>query len=166
MRRWFINLGLAAWVVSTACERPITVQPEGEASGQPSVEEQSAPDEASGNSIQGPNYTVEQIGAAFSGADGVGSVRLRVTPSVGFKLNLLYPWQLSVPGTEAVSVEQGQWDRESAETFGEQEAVFVIPVSSSAEGANTLPGHLNFSVCNDSRCDLPQEDVEWEVTVQ
>ena len=152
-------------VVATACERPITVQPEGEANGQLSVEEEPAP-EAGNTSIQGPNYTVEQIGTSFSGADGAGSVRLRVTPSVGFKLNVLYPWQLSVTGTDAVSVEQGEWDRESAETFGEQEAVFVIPVSSGEAGANTLPGHLNFSVCNDSRCDLPQEDVEWEVTVQ
>ena len=85
---------------------------------------------------------------------------------MGFKLNLLYRWQLSVNGTDAVSVERDEWDRESAESFGEDEAVFVVPVSSSQAGDNTLPGHLNFSVCNDSRCDLPQEDVEWEVTVR
>ena len=115
--------------------------------------------------IRGTNYVISvPILELSRGAQA--ELHLTVAPTAGFKVNVLYPWHLEMTPTAGVSIERLEWDRESAATFSEESVVFDIPISGTTAGTQTISGHLRFSICNDSRCDLHRETVSWEVSVQ
>ena len=118
-----------------------------------------------GESITGSNFTVFHP-ALSMGTDAPGRLELRVTPRGDFKVNTEYPWLLTINTPDSLTVGQRQWDVSSMERLTEDEALLAIPVSASAAGQYEVEGHLRFSVCNDARCDTPQANVVWSVTVE
>lgn len=81
--------------------------------------------------------------------DDEGRLVTEVTPKRGYRVNVDYPWILSVG-------EDSQDKRQAAE-FSERKARFVV--DSEAADAD---GHLRFSICNNSTCLTPVQDLHWE----
>lgn len=98
---------------------------------------------ASGNSQAGSHWTV----STSVGPDG--ALIAEVTPAPGYKVNLEYPWRLTV-GDETVRAE-------NAETFTEARARFAAAAPAEGEAV----GELRFSVCNASTCLTPRETLRW-----
>jgi hypothetical protein len=113
----------------------------------------------------GPNYTVIQPEVALPRGES-GRLELRIVPHSGFKINLEYPWRLTLEASDALTPEAAEWTADAAQHFTEEEVVFEIPVAAGEPGQGRVDGHLRFSVCNDARCDTPREDVAWAVTVE
>lgn len=85
--------------------------------------------------------------------DGEGRLITEVTPKAGYRINVDYPWKLTV-GEQA----QGQGE---ASTFDEKKVRFVSDTS--AEAGTQVEGELRFSVCNDATCLTPREKVQWQL---
>lgn len=146
-------------------EQPTQERPADEQTVQSDDETETPSCVASGSEIAGANYTVSQPGLELNaGTDGV--LELQVTPADGFKINLEYPWNLNIGETSQASIEQLVWRTQDALTFTEESVVFQIPVSTEQTGVDHVCGHLRFSICNDSRCDTPREDISWVVSVE
>ena len=141
-----------------------TTQPTQEQTVQSNDETETPSCAAGGPEITGANYTVSQPGLALS-AGTEGLLELEVTPAAGFKINLEYPWNLYIGETSGASIEQLVWRTQDASTFNEDTVVFQIPVTTEETGEDHVCGHLRFSICNDSRCDTPREDISWVVSV-
>lgn len=78
-----------------------------------------------------------------------GQLVTEVTPKRGYRVNVDYPWILSVG-------ENSQDKRQAAE-FSEKKARFVV-----GDDADTADGQLRFSICSNSTCLTPVEDLHWE----
>jgi len=142
-----------------------TTQPTQEQTAQSDDETEGPSCVAGGPEIAGANYTVSQPGLELN-AGTEGFLELQVTPAAGFKINLEYPWNLNIGETSGASIEQLVWRTQDALTFTEDTVVFQIPVTTEESGEDYVCGHLRFSICNDSRCDTPREDVSWVVSVE
>lgn len=124
-----------------------------------------APAEPAAGRTSGPTYTIEHAAVTLAPAAS-GELELRVTPTPGFKVNLLYPWDLTLSTGDPVTIERTEWDNASAQTFTEQEAVFRLPVEATQSGTYEVSGDLRFSICNEHRCQTPTAQVGWAVTVE
>lgn len=162
MRR-AVSLLIVFLVLLPACDRAQSEEAESN-TAEPTA---AAPSEGEGQPAvtTGPNYTLNHPSVSLTTGEQ-GQLQLRVVPSPGFKNNLLYPWRLELTAGDQVEVVTTEFSREMATTFTEEEAVFDIPVSSPSEGQHEVGAHLRFSVCNDSRCDLPQETFSWTLATQ
>jgi len=160
-------LPLAALVILAACFAPSCQRGSGVDVTTPESTHQSTGSQPSsgGDSTEGPNFVISHPTLSMS-TDALGRLELRVTPRGGFKNNTEYPWLLTLSPPESLGVDRQQWDVSTMERLTEEEALFQIPVSAREAGQYEVDGHLRFSVCNDVRCDTPQADVSWSVTVE
>lgn len=81
--------------------------------------------------------------------DEDGRLITEVTPKRGYRVNVDYPWILSVGDNSQ--------DKRQAVEFSEKKARFVV--SEEAAGAE---GQLRFSICNNNTCLTPVEDLHWD----
>ena len=80
-------------------------------------------------------------------------LQLDVSPGAGLKINLEFPWALTV-GEQSLSAED-------THTFRDELVRYRLPVP---EGAGAeVEGMLRFSVCNDATCYTPRERVVWQL---
>lgn len=110
-----------------------------------------------------PATEVEEVtqGAASStgewtlttSVDDQGRLITEVTPKRGYRINVDYPWKLTVEETA-----QGQGE---AATFDEKKVRFVSDTQAAA--GSTVEGELRFSICNDATCLTPRETVSWQL---
>lgn len=80
--------------------------------------------------------------------DDEGNLIAEVTPKGKFRVNIDYPWILTVGDA---SQDKGQ-----AAEFSEKKARFVVSDAEADEG------HLRFSICSNSTCLNPVKDLHWE----
>lgn len=80
--------------------------------------------------------------------DEDGRLIAEVTPKGKFRVNVDYPWILTVGDA---SQDKGQ-----AAEFSEKKARFVV------SDAETDEGQLRFSICSNSTCLNPVKDLHWE----
>jgi hypothetical protein len=114
---------------------------------------------------QGSNYTIVHPRAEVRVAE-TGQLELRVTAGSGFKVNVEYPWRLTLESDAPVTLPQLDFRAADAAQLTEEAAVFSVPVTPSAAGVHEVDGRLRFSVCNDVRCDVLQADVSWAVSAE
>lgn len=81
--------------------------------------------------------------------DDDGRLITEVTPKRGYRVNVDYPWILSVG-------EDSQDKRQAAE-FSEKKARFVVN-----DETVDAEGQLRFSICSNSTCLTPVQDLHWE----
>ncbi len=81
-------------------------------------------------------------------------VRMVITPTDGFKMNLEYPTRLTASAPSRVVVKKPTQTKADAVTFVHAEAVFdvcyEIPAGPAPQGE--VQATIKFSVCNDERC--------------
>lgn len=134
MRLWLQSLALGTLMVgAVACSKPET----------PALAE----DSAEATNAPSREWTLK------TSVDADGQLVTEVTPSPGYRINLEYPWRLTVD-EEA----QGASD---AEDFNEKRVRFLA--ATNAEAGSTVDGELRFSVCNDATCLTPREKVSWQL---
>lgn len=78
-----------------------------------------------------------------------GQLVAEVVPAAGYKVNLEYPWRLTVADATTRI--------DDADVFTEQRARFSAQPG--AEGERS--GELRFSICNASTCLTPRETLNW-----
>ncbi|MBN1947425.1 MAG: hypothetical protein JW797_17270 [Bradymonadales bacterium] len=177
----------AALVAATACDRERSADPAPQeastsalATGaEPSSPQELTPAQEAGagqvpsttavaivpGDVEGPNYHIV-VPALSLPPWGQGQLELRVVGHSGFHVNLEYPWRLRIDPPSGLTVEPLEFDPTGAAVFTQQEAVFRVPVAAGDAGEYQVDGQLRFSVCSESRCDVPRRDIAWVVSVQ
>lgn len=80
--------------------------------------------------------------------DDEGRLVAEVTPKGKYRVNVEYPWILTVGDTSQ--------DKRQAAEFSEKKARFVV------DDPEATDGHLRFSICSNSTCLNPVKDLHWE----
>jgi hypothetical protein len=111
------------------------------------------------------NYKVA-LGEVDLKAGEAGKVTIVVTPKTGFKVNKEFPWRAALTGGAGMTVptdEQGtdKWK------LTDKEGTLELPVTLAEAGEKDLKGKLNFSVCNDDRCDVIRDhEVSFKIAAK
>lgn len=134
MRSWIRAAGVSSlFLLAVACSK-----------GAPAAE-------ADGSSESEVSATTQWT--VLTSVDDEGRLITEVTPKRGYRINVDYPWKLTVDEST-----QNQGD---AAAFDEKKVRFVS--STQADAGSVVEGELRFSICNDATCLTPREKVTWEL---
>lgn len=132
---------------------------EGEAKPEPKPEPAPA-----GESDSSFKLVVEQPGEVAAGA--ATTLRIRVTPGTGYKMNAEFPTKLTLDPTAGVKLDKTSLVLADAEKFDEQQLVFAVKATPEAAGSYTVNGKIKFAVCTDATCDPKKRNVAFTVTAK
>jgi len=106
--------------------------------------------------------TAENKKAATCKKDGV---RLSIKPTGVFKINMEYPWKVTVKGDSTLSFAKDTLRKTDAVTFKETLAEFDVcyAPSAGASAKGKIEMLVKFSVCEKKRCLMFREPVTYEI---
>jgi hypothetical protein len=108
--------------------------------------------------------TVEQPAAVAAG--GETTLRVRVTPGTGYKMNAEFPTKLTLEPTAGVTLGKTSLVLADAEKFDDGQLVFAVKATPAASGSYTVNGKIKFAVCTDATCDPKKRNVAFAVTAK
>lgn len=81
-----------------------------------------------------------------------GELAIEVKPAPGFKVNEEFPWKASLSPAENLAVDavasQDKW------ALSKESAALKLPITAKAAGEGQIKASLNFSVCDESACEV------------
>lgn len=119
---------------------------------QPAAATPAKPAAKKGDAIFSVSDAVSEIKV---GADGKAT--LKITPKAGFKINTEYPWKAALTAPEGITLKSAAFGKDTW-SLDNKAASLEIPVQASAAGEKTIEGKLNFSICDDSRCEVFRDE--------
>lgn len=156
---WLFVLLLAAVVVACTPSEPSESAPADEEAA-PTAEAAEAPSEEAAAEEEPEQVQTHEITTAVEMVDGVRSLVATITPMNGYKVNLEFPWNLSVRDDAPVAAGTRQGNGDAA-MFEEAAAKFVIPADG-AEAGEVL-ADLRLGVCDETGCITPREELAWNL---
>jgi hypothetical protein len=95
-----------------------------------------------------------------------GTLTVQVVPKGGFKVNKEFPWRAALTGGAGVQVPSEELGSDKWK-LSEKAGSLEVPVTVTETGDREVKGKLNFSVCNDDRCDVIRDhEVSWKVAAK
>jgi hypothetical protein len=122
------------------------------------------PEPAGGESDSSFQLTVEQPAAVAAG--GEVTLRVRVTPGTGYKMNAEFPTKLTLEPTAGVTLGKSSLVLADAEKFDDHQLVFAVKATPVASGSYTVNGKIKFAVCTDATCDPKKRNLAFAVTAK
>lgn len=107
---------------------------------------------------------VEQPAAVAPGA--ATTLRIRVTPGKGYKMNAEFPTKLTLEPTAGVELDKASLVLADAEKFDDHQLVFAVKATPAAAGSYNVTGKIKFAVCTDATCDPKKRNVAFAVTAK
>ena len=127
----------------------------------PTAEEAGGEKAAAPSGAAGKPFSVQADAASVTvGADGKAS--LSIKPGAGFKVNEEYPWKATFADAKGVELTNKEFAKDTWK-LSPKGADLEIPLKASEAGEHTLTAKLNFSVCNDEKCEVVRDH---EVTMK
>ncbi|MEL6178042.1 MAG: hypothetical protein AAFS10_03770 [Myxococcota bacterium] len=103
----------------------------------------------------GKPFAVQADAASVSvGTDG--KANLSIKPAAGFKVNEDYPWKATFADAKGVTLTQKEFAKDTWK-LSPKGAELEIPLKASEAGEHTLTAKVNFSVCNDEKCEVVRD---------
>lgn len=149
---------------------PVVVQAKGtgeakEATPTPSKDGDGKPEpEPAGETDASFALVVEQPAAVAPGA--AATLRVRVTPGKGYKMNAEFPTKLTLEPTAGVELDKSSLVLADAEKFDDHQLVFAVKATPAAAGSYNVTGKIKFAVCTDATCDPKKRNVAFAVTAK
>jgi hypothetical protein len=112
------------------------------------------------------SYTVTVDAPSSAPAKAEQTVRVKVAPGDGYKMNEEFPTSLTVTAPDGVSVAKAKQLGADAEKLDANELVFTVKFTPSSTGDKAFAAQLKFAVCTDVTCDPKTKDLAWAVAVQ
>ncbi len=98
------------------------------------------------------NFTIKTEDADLKVGEK-GQSKLLVEPGEGFKINEEYPWKASCGAVEALGVSAVEVGKDDWK-LDKKKANLDVALTATKAGSGELSCSLNFSVCNDTQCEL------------
>lgn len=90
-------------------------------------------------------------------------VKLQIRPAEGFKINKRFSWKFDFESNDGVDVETASVGKDAIE-LEESGASIPVKIKAKTAGDHRLVATADFSVCNDSKCELYRdESVTFEI---
>jgi hypothetical protein len=154
-----------------AAIKPVAVEVKGAgdpkkvtAEKEPGPAPEPAKEPATGESDSSFQLTLEQPAAVAAG--GEVTLRVRVTPGTGYKMNAEFPTKLTLEPTAGVTLGKSSLVLADAEKFDDHQLVFAVKATPVASGSYTVNGKIKFAVCTDATCDPKKRNVAFAVTAK
>lgn len=110
------------------------------------------------------DIAVETPDPVASGSEG--TVRVKVTPGAGWKMNHEYPTKLRVTAPDGVTVTKAEQAKGDAERFEDAGATFAVTFTAASAGEKSFQAKLKFAVCTEATCTPKSQELAWVVNVQ
>lgn len=107
---------------------------------------------------------VETPDPVASGAEG--TVRVKVTPRNGWKMNHEFPTKLRVTAPDGITVAKAEQAKGDAERFDDAGATFAVQFTAQSAGEKSFQAKLKFAVCTEATCTPKSQELAWVVKVQ
>jgi hypothetical protein len=143
---------------------PVTVQAKGGGKETaPSKEPAPAPAPA-GEADASFQLTVEQPAPVAAGAPA--TLRVRVTPGTGYKMNAEFPTKLTLEPPAGVTLDKTSLALADAEKFDDHQLAFAVKATAASAGSYTVSGKIKFAVCTDATCDPKKRNISFTVAAK
>jgi hypothetical protein len=114
------------------------------------------PSVAAPSSIEEPTFALRMAGAGPYKAGELGRFVLQIEPRGEFHINMEYPVEIAVTGSDGTTFPKANLMKPDAAEFGEKKARFEVPFTASAAGDHKVNCNVKFAVCTDENC-VPDE---------
>lgn len=111
------------------------------------------------------SYTLTVDAPAALAKGGSGTVRVKVLPKKGWKMNKEFPTKLKVAAPEGVTVSKAKQTVKDAERFEDKGATFAVQFTADSAGKKSFTADFKFAVCTDATCDPKRQKLAWVVDV-
>ena len=110
--------------------------------------------------VEVPEGATHAVSTTVTREGDVVTLQASVVPGSGFHINLEFPWALQF-AEDAVALAGERFTRDNAAVFTEETVQFAIPAGSLTDAE--VAASLRFSVCNDTACHTPTEQLAWNI---
>lgn len=106
--------------------------------------------------VTDPTFELRLAPAGKYTVGELGRVDLSLEPRGIYHINQEYPISIEVSGGDGVTLPKAKLARTDAAEFGQNKAVFEVPLTPKAAGEQKLQAHVRFAVCTEETC-VPDE---------
>ena len=122
-----------------------------------------APAEPAQKTLGDSSYTLTVDAPASMARGNSGTVRVKVLPKKGWKMNKEFPTKLKVEAPEGVTVTKPKQTVKDAERFEDAGATFAVEFKVDSSGKKSFTADFKFAVCTESTCDPKRQKLAWVV---
>jgi len=158
-----VRMTVCVVLVTTACQQPAAapeptaVMPVTDAPPAPKREAPPAAEPKEAKAVvTDPTFElrIDPAGSYVSGQ--LARVDVTLEPKGGYHVNQEYPMSIELSAGDAVAIPKAKLGRTDAAKFGEDRAVFEVPLTPSAQGEHRVEAKVKFAVCTPETC-VPDE---------
>lgn len=80
------------------------------------------------------------------------SVTIQLTADAPWHMNIDYPTSLKFKAASGVTLTKSKFKKTDAQTLSEHKIVFLVPLTATQAGAQTVSGKLKFAICKEDAC--------------
>jgi hypothetical protein len=150
--------GLACLFIACGKKEPAAPEPAPAPVAAPSEAPAVAPGAqvAAPSSIEEATFALRMAEAGPYKAGELGRFVLQIEPRGEFHINMEYPVEIAVTGTDGTTFPKANLLKPDAAEFGEKKARFEVPFTALAAGDHKVNCNVKFAVCTEENC-VPDE---------
>ena len=157
MMRWtwlalVLSIGVGCGGESNDATRTAERQTESQTSPTPE------PEEPAGPRIEHPTFELVASASGPNTEGQEGSFEIRLVPRGEYHVNVdpAFPFGIELDGPDGIRFPERTLDREDAEEFTEERALFAVPFTATKAGEHEVKATVDFAVCTPTTC-LPEQ---------